>query len=245
MTKLVSAIALLILFPIFNLPNKATIQHTISDQELIGKGEPTFISRHGYTLRPEAAEAFDKMSAAAKKDGVDFQVVSSFRSYAHQNRIWERKYKQYTADGLSPAQARDKIIEYSTIPGTSRHHWGTDVDIVDASAKASGDLLVPSKFHGNGPFCKFKEWMDKNANTYGYFLVYTDNGNRKGFKYEPWHYSYRALSSDYLKDYKKLDIKKVLQEQKLMGSEVFSDDFIKRYRKENILDINPALLPDL
>ena len=243
-TAWATALTLIFMVPaVFNPSVRPQTQKTINDKQLIGKGDPQFISRHGYKLRPEAAEAFDKMRTAASKAGIEFQVVSSYRSYAHQNRIWERKYKRYTADGLSSAEARDKIIEYSTIPGTSRHHWGTDVDIVDASAKANGDLLVPSKFHGDGPFCKFKEWMDKNANTYGFYLVYTENANRKGFKYEPWHYSYRPLSVDYLKEYKKLDIKQVLQEQKLMGSEAFSDDFIKKYRKENVLDINPALLP--
>ncbi|MGB3776148.1 MAG: M15 family metallopeptidase [Leeuwenhoekiella sp.] len=218
-------------------------QKTIPADQLIGKGNPEFIEKSGYRLRPEAAEAYDKMKADAAKDGIAFQVVSSYRDYAHQNRIYERKYKAYTADGLSPMEAIEKIIEYSTIPGTSRHHWGTDIDIVDANGNANGDLLVPSKFHGNGPFCKFKAWMDENANKYGYYLVYTQNGNRKGFNYEPWHYSYKSLSEGYLEQYGKLDLKQVLEEQKLMGSDQFSPEFIARYRKENILDINPELLP--
>jgi len=218
-------------------------QKTLPEEQLIGKGNPQLIERSGYKLRPEAAEAFDKMKAAAAKDGIAFQVVSSYRDYAHQNRIWERKYKAFTADGLSPQDAITKIIEYSTIPGTSRHHWGTDIDIVDANQPANGDLLVPSKFHGNGPFCKFKAWMDEHANTYGFYLVYTQNGNRKGFNYEPWHYSYKPLSSGYLEQYKKLHVKKVLAEQKLLGNDQFSEEFITRYRNQNILDINPQLLP--
>lgn len=218
-------------------------QKTLPEDQLIGKGNPDFIERDGYKLRPEAAKAFDEMKTAAAKDGISFQVVSSYRDYAHQNRIWERKYKAYTKDGLSPINAIEKIITYSTIPGTSRHHWGTDIDIVDSNVNASGDLLVPSKFHGNGPFCKFKAWMDIHANTYGYYLVYTDNGNRKGFNYEPWHYSYKPLSLGYLEQYKKLDVKKVLEEQKLLGSDQFSAEFITLYRTGNILDINPELLP--
>ncbi|WP_031425278.1 M15 family metallopeptidase [Flavimarina sp. Hel_I_48] len=218
-------------------------QKTLPEEQLIGKGNPELTERNGYKLRPEAAEAFDKMKAAAAKEGIAFQVVSSYRDYAHQNRIWERKYNAYTANGLSPQDAIAKIIEYSTIPGTSRHHWGTDIDIVDSNQPANGDLLVPSKFHGNGPFCKFKAWMDEHANTYGFYLVYTQNGNRKGFNYEPWHYSYKPLSSGYLEQYKKLDVKKVLAEQKLLGNDQFSDEFITRYRDQNILDINPQLLP--
>ncbi|MEH6406079.1 MAG: M15 family metallopeptidase [Leeuwenhoekiella sp.] len=218
------------------------IQEKLSNEELIGKGNPNLIEKSGYRLRPEAAKAFDKMKEAAAKDGIDIKVVSSYRDYNHQNRIWERKFRNYTADGLSPEMTIDKIIEYSTIPGTSRHHWGTDLDIIDANGKTNGDVLVPAKFHGNGPFCKLKEWLDKHANEYGFYLVYTDLSSRKGFNYEPWHFSYAALSKNYLQQYKNLDIKEVLQEQKLMGSEAFSPSFMTRYKTENILDINPELL---
>ncbi len=218
------------------------LYNTLPKNELLGKGSPNLTQTSSYRLRPEAAQAYEKMRAAAARDGIVFKVVSSYRDYDHQNRIWERKYRKFIKSGLTPIKAIEKIIEYSTIPGTSRHHWGTDLDIVDGSKNANGDLLVPSKFHGDGPFCEFKEWMDKNAHTYGFYLVYTDSYHRKGFKYEPWHYSYKQLSLDYINEYKKLDILDVLQSNKLMGSDNFTTDFVDKYIKENVLDINPALL---
>ncbi|WP_416444220.1 M15 family metallopeptidase [Leeuwenhoekiella sp. A16] len=224
------------------LPGLSFSQNMISEAELIGKGNPDLIEKEGYRLRPEAAKAFDKMKAAAAKENIDIQVVSSYRDYNHQNRIWERKYRAYTNKGLSPEDAIAKIIEYSTIPGTSRHHWGTDLDIIDANGKTSGDVLVPSKFHGNGPFCKLKEWLDKHANEFDFYLVYTDLPLRQGFNYEPWHFSYKPLSQNYLEQYKKLDIKEVLQEQQLLGSKAFTPEFITLYRQNNVLDINPDLL---
>lgn len=224
------------------VPELTFAQTAIPYEELIGKGSPTFIENSGYILRPEAASAFDKMAQQAAKDGVPIQVVSSFRSYAHQNRIWERKYKAYTSQGLSAQQAIDKIIEYSTIPGTSRHHWGTDIDIVQSGTNVTGDLLVPNKFHGNGPFCKLKEWLDLHAEEYGFYLVYTNTYGRKGFNYEPWHFSYAKISKPFLTSYRKLNLKTILNEQQLMGSENFSDKFINRYMTENILDINPDLI---
>ncbi|MBT5871334.1 MAG: hypothetical protein HOH44_06580 [Bacteroidetes bacterium] len=45
-----------------------------------------------------------------------------------------------------------------------------------------------------------------------------------------------------LEAYKKLDIKSILQQEKIMGSEHFSDGFIAKYVQEHILDINPELL---
>ena len=225
------------------LTARAAILEMIDRDELLGKGSPLLTKTSTYRLRPEAAIAFEEMKAAALKDGIKFQVVSSYRDYNHQNRIWERKYKRFRESGLSHLATINKIIEYSTIPGTSRHHWGTDIDIVDATPGVTSRLLVPSKFHGSGPFCKFKEWMDAHANSFGFYLVYTDTYDRKGFKYEPWHYSYKALSLDYLKAYQALDIKSQLQAANLLGSEYFTDSFIERYLKENVGDINPALLP--
>ena len=85
--------------------------------ELIGKGNPTMYGK-GFSMRKEAYDAFIKMREAAAKEGISIHVVSSYRNYAHQNRIWERKYKRFTKQGLSPINAIKKIITYSTIPGT-------------------------------------------------------------------------------------------------------------------------------
>lgn len=221
----------------------ANTMSLLPENELLGQGSPNLTKTNSYRLRPEAAVAYEKMRAEAAKDGIIFKVVSSYRDYNHQNRIWERKYKRFRESGLSIIQTIEKIIEYSTIPGTSRHHWGTDIDIVDGSKNISGDMLVPSKFHGEGPYCDFKEWMDKNANRFDFHLVYTDAPDRKGFKYEPWHYSYKPLSLGYLTDYKKLDIKSILQTNKLIGSKQFTAEFIEAYITNNVLDINPELLP--
>lgn len=216
-------------------------QTSIANEELIGKGQPVFFGKD-HKLRKEAHEAFLKMKTEAQKEGIKIGFVSSYRSFKHQKRIWERKFNRNKALGLSNKENIKKIIEYSTIPGTSRHHWGTDIDIIDLNAKQPNNLLQPKNYHGNGPFCKLKNWMDDNANRFGFYLVYTNNGNRKGFKYEPWHYSYKPLSSLYLKKYKTLNLTKIIKKEKLNGWESFSNTFIKNYLAYHILDINPELL---
>jgi LAS superfamily LD-carboxypeptidase LdcB len=223
------------------LPQLASSQQKLTTQELMGKGSPKLFG-NGYKLREEAHLAFLKLKADALKDGIKIQVVSSYRNFDHQKRIWERKYNRYINQGLTAQQSIKKIIEYSTIPGTSRHHWGTDLDIVDANVKQPSSLLNPEHFNALGPFCKLKEWMDTNAEKYGFYLVYTERNDRKGFKYEPWHYTYKPLSSTYLKQYKSLDIKTILKNDKLEGSNAFTEQFINNYISENILDINPELL---
>ncbi|WP_298760833.1 M15 family metallopeptidase [uncultured Psychroserpens sp.] len=213
----------------------------ISYEELIGKGKPQLYG-NGFNLRKEANDAFLRLSAAALKSDIRIQVVSSYRGFNHQNRIWERKYKQNSNNGLSPTENIKKIIEYSTIPGTSRHHWGTDLDLIDSNVKQPRRVLNPNHFEGDGVFSKFKNWMDKHANDFGFYLVYTDKKERQGFKYEPWHYSYKPLSKPYLDAYRKLNIKDIITSEQLMGADYFSEEFIANYLNQNILNINPELL---
>ncbi|WP_224483587.1 M15 family metallopeptidase [Robertkochia aurantiaca] len=210
--------------------------------ELIGKSGKVY-EGEGIGLRKEAYESFIWMKEAAAKEGIEIRVVSGFRDFARQKGIWERKYNRFTGEGASPEEAIERIIEYSTIPGTSRHHWGTDIDIIDGGAEYSGDVLVAEKFERGGPFHKLKKWMDAHAGAYGFVRVYTDEPGRKGFKYEPWHYSYAPISIEMLKAYLQLDLKETLQEENLLGSEYLSDAFMSKYLDQNILDINKELLP--
>ncbi len=210
--------------------------------ELMGKADIELYGE-GINLRKEAYDAFIEMKKAAYQDGISIEIVSSFRSFDRQLAIFERKYLQYTEDdGMEPLQAIDKIIEYSTIPGTSRHHWGTDIDIIDASKKTEGDVLVPSKFEEGGPFADLKVWMDEHAKEYGFYLVYTNESKRRGFKYEPWHYSYAPLSVPMLEIFRKKNILQLLVKEDFMGSEFLTTGFIKTYIRDNILDINRELL---
>lgn len=228
------------------LPQWAMAQTTseFTRDQLIGKGNPDII-QGGYTntMHKLTKAALEQMKEAAAKDGITIEVVSAYRSFQRQKEIYEGKYKRFTAQGLTPIASISKIIEYSTIPGTSRHHWGTDLDLIDGGASPRPkSVLQPQLFHGDGPFCKLKDWLNVHAHSFDFYEVYTDNANRKGFKYEPWHFSYAPVSKPMLQEYKALDLKQILLEEQIKGAEHFTDEFIQTYRNENILDINPELL---
>ena len=193
-------------------------------------------------MQPDAYIRFLEMKNAAEKENISIEMVSAYRSFERQKMIFENKFQKFTQSGMDPMDAILKIIEYSTIPGTSRHHWGTDIDIIDANAPRPENVLEPGHFHGTGPYCKLKEWLNENANNYDFYEVYTDDPNRKGFKYEPWHFSYAPVSIEMLQSYKELDIKGIIMDENIQGNEYFSDAFISQYREEHILDINPKLL---
>jgi len=216
--------------------------YKFSTLDLIGKSNPVLTKGRDYRVLPEVGEALERMKVDAKAAGFDICVISSYRNYNYQNQLWERKFKANKLKKLSDTKNIEKIIEYSTIPGTSRHHWGTDIDIIDMTKGIPIDPLNEKHFNEGGQMRKFKLWLDENAHKYGFYLVYTKDEKRKGFKYEPWHFTYRPISDQMMTEFKKLDLKKILQENKLLGSEAFTDEFIQKYRSENLLDINPELV---
>ena len=114
----------------FNLVIAQETQY--NEMELLGKVIPEFYNEK-IPLIKKAGKAFMNMQKEALKEGIKIEIVSGFRSYNRQKEIWNRKFKLNKMNGLKPKQNLLKIIEYSTLPGTSRHHWGTDNDVVEAN----------------------------------------------------------------------------------------------------------------
>tara|TARA_A100001011_G_scaffold4662_1_gene5363 strand:+ start:523 stop:1236 length:714 start_codon:yes stop_codon:yes gene_type:complete len=186
--------------------------------------------------------AMEKMRKAALLDGIKIKVVSGFRDFERQKQIWNRKFKKFTTENnLSDLDAIKEIIRFSTIPGTSRHHWGTEIDIIDEDFKNEKKLLISNKYEEGGIFEKLKKWMDNNSQKFGFYLTYDNNINRKGFEYEPWHYSYLPESKKYLESFLKIDIVEIISKVDIKGKELFNEKFISDYINNNILEINPNL----
>ena len=76
-----------------------------------GKGKPDLYG-NGYKLKFEAHLALQNMQKEAQKSDLSIKIVSSYRSFKHQNEIWERKYEKYISQGMTPRAAINKIIEY-------------------------------------------------------------------------------------------------------------------------------------
>ncbi len=157
------------------------------------------------TLHYEAVAAFLSMRDAAAADGIDLVARSSFRDFDTQVTIWNRKWNGerplYDRKGqlldrasLSDNAAVDAILYWSAIPGGSRHHWGSDVDVIDAVAvpKDYEVQLVPGEYATDGIFANLTRWLDANMKRFGFFRPYrTDRG---GVSPEPWHLSYAPVS---------------------------------------------------
>ena len=230
----------LVLFLMFHLMVNA--QLSIQSEQLIGKDSTHLSPVNGHFLTPKTGKAFLRMKKAAAKDSIDIKVVSAYRSYAHQKTIWNKKYVYYQEQGLSDDRIFRKITDYSTIPGTSRHHWGTDIDIIAVNdSMPDRNLLQEEHFQKGGTFHKMYVWLQENANDFGFYETYTNVPSRKGFKFEPWHYSYRPQSREFLRKYLKEQLYAHCIEQPLQGLKDVDNVLIDQYLEQQILDINPYL----
>lgn len=152
-----------------------------------------------------------KIKADAKAAGFDLQVVSGFRDFERQRLIWNGKLQGsrpvydsdeqlLNLDNLSIIERIYAVMRWSAIPGASRHHWGTEIDIFDASSLPEGyqlELKV-EETRSTGVMGEFYQWLDYYLEAQKeWFRPYAfDKG---GVAPEPWHLSFQPLAVDYEK----------------------------------------------
>jgi len=216
---------------------------TAFDQLLLtGRKEP--VLSENKILDISAYHAFVRMQQAALKDNIHIKILSGYRHFNDQLRIWNNKYSKYKKLKLSEEEIFIRISTYSAIPGTSRHHWGTEIDIVDANAiQPKNSYLVPQHFSKNGIYSQLYQWMNNYGQEFGFYLVYTDNVHRKGFRFEPWHYSYKPLAKRYLRYFSRLDTVECVKDEKIGGNDYLDKNCLLSYFHTHLLGINPKLLP--
>ncbi len=162
---------------------------------LADTGIPTNKWRH--LLRREAAEALKKMYDAFRKENpkAPFWVQSSTRNFYDQKGIWDGKWNgTITVMNVSlnktirdPLKRALEILKYSSMPGTSRHHWGTDFDL----------NVLNNSYYETGEGKQLYQWLLKNAGRYGFCQPYT-SGRNAGYNEEKWHWSYVPLSKVFI-----------------------------------------------
>ncbi|PQJ80834.1 M15 family metallopeptidase [Polaribacter porphyrae] len=152
---------------------------------------PKDLSNKKIYIRKEVLVAFLKMQTAAKEDGISFKIISGTRSFAHQKRIWDYKWNSKYKD-LPPLERVQKILLFSAMPTTSRHHWGTDIDLNN----------LTNSYFTKGKGLNEYNWLLKNASKFGFYQPYASKKEgRTGYEEEKWHWSYKPLSQLYLKYY--------------------------------------------
>lgn len=205
------------------------------------------------TLHYEAVAAFLAMRDAARAAGIGLQAVSSYRDFDRQLLLWNRKWRGerplHARDGtlleharLGDAELVDAILAWSAIPGGSRHHWGTDLDVVDTATMPPGYQvqLVPQEYAVDGVFARLTEWLDCHMGRFGFFRPY--RSDRGGPAVEPWHLSYSPVASEAMEALSLSVLRAAIAQGDMLGKEVVLDRLPEIYTRF-ILAIDPPVAP--
>jgi len=153
-------------------------------------------------LRTDAADALEKMIAAAKSDGIPLAVNSAFRSYASQVAIWNKRhvedwdvnpgarYKtidEYAAaygpgsvNGQTGSDGIDTVLGVVARPGTSNHNGGVAADMIGTQATPE----PASTYRTRSFLSPGYKWLAKNARYFGFTGA---EGERAR---EAWHWTF-------------------------------------------------------
>ncbi len=226
---------------------KQAIIDTATKIYLLGKFEPSTrkdfaaipamynIAGHVMYLRKEALAAFEDMATAALKAKVELNITSATRNFEYQKDLWNKKWEGITfEDGKNLLKSIPdeperfaKILEYSAVPGASRHHWGTEVDI---------NGVNPNYFETEAGE-KVYQWLVANAPSYGFCQPYTKKGQDRptGYNEEKWHWSYLPISKNLTQEYKR-----IIKDTDISGFD--GDEYVPTFNliHDYVLDINSA-----
>lgn len=182
---------------------------SLSVRQLTGLDESHLVTLpDGHRLQRAAARAFSALQEDARQAGFELAIASSFRSFSRQLSIWNDKAsglrpvyddldRAVAIEQLPPAQRVLAILRFSALPGTSRHHWGTDLDVYDAAAVAPDYRvqLSAGEVSAGGVFDPLHCWLDARmaaGESHGFYRPY--DKDRGGVAPERWHLSYAPLS---------------------------------------------------
>jgi LAS superfamily LD-carboxypeptidase LdcB len=179
-------------------------------------------------LHYEAVASFLAMREAAAGAGIVLLPRSSFRDFDTQLTIWNRKWagerpildrkgQVLPRQSLSDADTVEAILSWSAVPGGSRHHWGSDLDVIDVAAVPPGYQveLVPAEYASDGIFASLTAWLDANMARFGFFRPYSTE--RGGVSPEPWHLSYAPVSVPALESLSLSALRQVIDASDIAG----------------------------
>ena len=208
-------------------------------------GEPRFAAR------PEVAAAFLALRAAAAGDGIDMLPIASWRPIEAQVRNWNRKFSGqatlYDCQGrprdyaaLAPPDVVRAVLDWTGLPGATRRHWGTDIDVFDRAAHPPGyrTRLLPDEAGPDGVYARLHAWLDAHAARFGFFRPYRTR--RRGMCPEPWHLSHAPSALAALAAIDIDMVARAVRGTDMLGRELVLDMLPDIFR-DHVLDVDGPL----
>ena len=218
----------------------------LDEQQLTGRSDSHIeYDAAGLGLRADCRRALTRLAGAARARGFELRVASGFRSFERQLAIWNGKVRGARSvhddqgrllelAALTDIRKIHAILRYSALPGASRHHWGTDLDIYDAAAipTAYTPQLIPQEIADDGMFGPFHRWLDERmaaGEAEGFYRPYqTDAG---GVAPERWHISYAPVATACAAAYSEVLLERTLRSSELALLDAVLEELPALYRR--------------
>ena len=163
-----------------------------------------------FQLHQAVLDDYLSLQQELEKLGFNLRLVSAYRSYHRQLDIIRAKAtgrrpvlnelsQILDIEQLSDETLLQYIMRWSALPGLSRHHFGSDIDVFDGAQMRKDQVqLVPSEVEQGGPCEAMHNALDHmidSNNSFGFFRPYAfDSG---AISPERWHLSHASTAKQY------------------------------------------------
>lgn len=218
-------------------------------QCITGQSDAHLVAIQNHYLHANIVNDFVALQSAAASAGFDLCIASSFRDFNRQSAIWNAKFSNKRVvlnkaqqavelNSLSDIEKCTAIMLYSALPGASRHHLGTDLDIFDKSA-VSDDYelqLTPDEYQHGGPFAELSQWLDTHLAEFGFYRPYQHDLG--GVAPELWHISHIAQSEQLMRHLSVEVLHYCIKESDLLGKDAILTHLPALYERF-VLNVSP------
>lgn len=201
-------------------------------------GSSDFIEMEGYMMDKNVLPAYNKLKETLAKEGFLLRLESAYRPFERQLSIWNRKasgeLKLLDANGIPMERPQDEeqlmyaILTWSALPGASRHHLGTDLDVVDGNACPPGYEVELTPAECNGMFAPFHkrltELMDSGESA-GFQRVFVPGLGK--IQPEMWHIAHLPTSRRYLENFSLDRLKQIYEKTEIACKSALLDNLDK------------------
>ncbi|TMP58293.1 M15 family metallopeptidase [Pseudoalteromonas sp. S1612] len=218
-------------------------------QCITGQSDAHLVAIQNHYLHANIVNDFVALQSAAASAGFDLCIASSFRDFNRQSAIWNAKFSNKRVvlnkaqqavelNSLSDIEKCTAIMLYSALPGASRHHLGTDLDIFDKRA-VSNDYelqLTPDEYQHGGPFAELSQWLDTHLAEFGFYRPYQHDLG--GVAPELWHISHIAQSEQLMRHLSVEVLHNCIKESDLLGKDAILTHLPALYERF-VLNVSP------
>ena len=214
---------------------------------LLGKTTEHVVPLEGTNvfLHKDIIRELQKLKLAAREAGFELEIASGFRSFDRQKLIWDAKARgerkllddhgnELKFSDLSPKEVMFSILRWSALPGASRHHWGTDLDVFNSKTQSREEVqLTTAECTGDGPAAAFHDWLDSQIAqkaSFGFYRPYREDLG--GVAPERWHLSYAHISDKIMVQYTYSLFRKNIEESDFLLKDLLlenSQEIFERY----------------